>query len=260
MRFFSLEHIEQEDFLAGIFNRYMDALSTLDTMSRPAGPICDLFSDDSKMIEYRLSKAQRLQYLTHLSHSLHSLHGQAHAAIKLLNSYIYDYQYDPLKFAMENRVKLIEKYGNDDDGPELTEDWQYLESYSFVYELRQHFEHEDRPNDELLGTSTKKDFEYFSTLVRNATAFSPFKFFREEGVNVQPHIIKEGKPTAMSLGDEIEFEMNEDLNNDKVAKNFETFIDDAEKMAGIVEKMEVRESNQKEANYLFGMLFKFINP
>lgn len=260
-RYYSLIPIEQTDILAGILNNYMDALYSPDIMSRPVGAMSDYFSSQTENVEFRLSCARMSHQLIKLCDSLHSLYNHTNQAKDLVKQYINEYNCDYMKYAQANRVNMINKYGPDDDGPDLTDDWQYLKGYSFVSDLRQHFEHEDRPNDELIGSSSKKDFEPFSILVKNATSLSPFKALQESsGKEIQLHKFNEsGERVPMSTADRIEQEINEDINNERVVHLFETFLDHGQQMAEFVQGIEDQKDNKVEAQRLLGMLYHFVS-
>jgi hypothetical protein len=175
-----------------------------------------------------------------LSNSLTDLHQNIHWAIKNLTTFFTEYEGDLQRYAIENRLKVIDEFGSDDEtdwqedgvdeeGPKwkvaYKDDAESLASYTLHHDLQQYFTGSDT-RGEKIGTSQAQDFRYFSEHVRRATEFNPFKLLRQFTGAELPvyHENEAGEMIAQTLGEQVEDELNEDLKNHSLVHFFEQVL------------------------------------
>lgn len=265
MRYFTLKHIKAEDNLALILNAYMKALSTIDQLSVPRetmGEYMRLLNERSSPQKRKTKSSEacsqlfdwrgpRFFMLQVLSNSLNDWHKNIEWAIKALTDFFEQYpDGDLTRYAIENRLRIIDEYGSDDES-DWEEDgfdeqgkqkWKVvykddaatLASYSLASDIEQYFTGSDS-SGEKIGTSHAPDYTYFTDLVRRESDFCPFKmmsavFGQEVPVYKQN---EEGDMVEQSLADRVESSINEDITNAHVIAWFELALEQSNYCVGL---------------------------
>lgn len=232
--------IESESKLAQLFNKVLEMHQTQMTMFGPYYECMSSFmqktnGNDSKVAE-TISQGKEIYYRTLvLENSLHGIHMSICVSIKLLKRYLNKYGADWENYAMSNRLQTIEKYGGEDYdydevGNVLSKTGiEALKEFTIKSELSNYigasFKDEINPGEvrgEGIGTSTIHDFSLIILTIENQTDFSIFKFFRKISDKPLPIYQKDenGNFRELNLADEVETEMNEDINNFRIALLF----------------------------------------
>jgi hypothetical protein len=265
MRYFTLKHIKAQDNLALILNAYMKALSTIDQLSVPRetmGEYMRLLNERSssqaretpsskeceQMFDWRGPRFFMLQVL---SNSLNDWHKNIGWAIKALTKFFEQYpDGDLTRYAIENRLRVIDEYGSDDE-TDWEEDgfdaqgeqkWKVvykddavaLANYSLANNIEQYFTGSDG-NGEKIGTSHAPDYAYFTSLVRRESDFCPLKMISAVFGKDLP-IYKQndaGEMVEQSLADQVESSINEDITNAHVIAWFELALVQANYCVGL---------------------------
>jgi len=242
-----LKKVEGDDRLAQLFNAYLKGLSTPAIMCEPTYYTMrelrelregTLEKKHKKMLNHSI---KNFYYLTVLGNSLHQIHSHVLGAIAELEGFFAQYGDNLLDYAADKRVKSLMECGSNDDEEALTdwyrdneadetEEWkavrktdpESLSHYSLHSELDWHFGGEGAGRGEYVGTSSESDFYPYTTLVENQSAFSFRKMF--EGFTGKPVAVSSLQPDGtlvpMSLGDQVEQELNEDLRGERVVVGF----------------------------------------
>jgi hypothetical protein len=237
-----LPKINSKDPLAGLFNTYLEGLSTLEIVFTPRETMreCRQAFERNHATEtskHTMTKQAQVFYeLTVLSNSLHGIHRSVVGAVALLEHFFTAYSGDLHRYAVANRLANLEEYGSDDDSdwyrddesneeeewkPVLKEDPQSLAYYTLHHELGAFFHgHESR--GEYIGTSGPADFAAYTRAVATQTDTSLRKMTSQLGDSelTISRLTPEGALTPVSLADQIEDELNEDIRNGRVADLF----------------------------------------
>lgn len=148
-------------------------------------------------------------------------------AIKHIDELENEYNSDLMYYAIQKRIANIEEYGgeesdfNPDGTVRFSKKRKELKSYSLKSYLSYHIRIKSSSvRGELIGESTKEDLSRFSDFVRRGTDFSFFKLWGQfTGSPLQlSRIDSEGNIKPFTLADQIEGEINEDIQNEKLAK------------------------------------------
>lgn len=239
-----LKNIEGTDKLAQLFNAYLKGLSTPSIMCDPCyttmAEVRGLRDGTLKKKHARMLKhsVKNFHNLTVLSNSLHHIHDHVLKAIAELEGFFDTYIDNLLDYAADKRVKSLMENGSNSDEEALT-DWyrdneadeteawkavrktdpESLKHYSLYQEMGWHFGIGDAGRGEYIGTSGPEDFEPYTRLVVNQSAFSFRKML--EGVSGREVQISrmqaDGSMVPMTLGDHVEAELNEDLAGERVS-------------------------------------------
>lgn len=265
MRYFTLKHIKETDNLALILNAYMKALSTIDQLSVPRetmGEYMRLLNErsspqkretpSSKACEQLFDwRAPRFFMLQVLSNSLNDWHKNIGWAIKALTDFFEQYpDGDLTRYAIENRLRCIDEYGSDDESDwekdgfdaQGEQKWKVvykddavaLADYSLANDIEQYFTGSEG-SEEKIGTSHAPDYTYFSTLVRQESAFCPLKMISAVfGKDLPTYKQNEaGEMVEQSLADQVESSINEDITNAHVIAWFELALKQSNYCAGL---------------------------
>ena len=242
-----LKKVAGDDRLAQLFNAYLKGLSTPAIMCEPTYYTMrevrelregTLKKKQKKMLRHSI---QNFYHLTVLGNSLHQIHSHVLGAIAELEAFFTEYGDNLLDYAADKRVKSLLENGSNDEEEALTdwyrdneadetEEWKpirktdadSLKHYSLHSELEWHFGGPGVGRGEYVGTSRAEDFEPYTTLVGNQSAFSFRKMlvsFSGKEVTIsrqQP----DGSMEPMSLGDHVEQELNQDLVSERVVVGF----------------------------------------
>ncbi|TGE03339.1 hypothetical protein [Hymenobacter fodinae] len=237
-----LPKITAQDPLAGLFNAYMEGLSTLEIVFTPRETMHECRQAFARNTvregsHHTMAKQAQVFYeLTVLGTSLHGIHRSVVGAITLLQDFFTTYGGDLHRYAVANRLASLQEYGSDDETdwyrddeddeneewkPVLKEDEQSLVYYTLRHELTVFFTgHESR--GEYIGTSGPEDFAPYTRAVATQTDTSLRKMTGYPGgpeLTVS-QLTPEGELIPMSLADQIEDELNEDLRNQRLADTF----------------------------------------
>lgn len=245
MRYDLLKKIDATDSLAQLFNQYLKSLSTLAIMAEPSyvtmSEVRTLYTKGGKAKDRNHLRHSATRYfeLTVLRNSLHDLHQYVIEAIGLLESFFTQYEGDLTRYAIENRMRIIDEYGSEDESDWYRDDeanekeaWKVvykdddesLKHYTLHAELGHYFGTETR--GEHIGTSNPSDFYPYTTMVEQQSAFSFRKmlsgaFGKEVTIT---RVDEDGNQCPMSLADHIEDEMNEDIRSADLVRRFDTTL------------------------------------
>lgn len=243
MRFRTLEKIKAEDNLARLFNAYIKGLSTINIFSTPHETMRECrqaFSREKrgrgKSEDSIRDSAQRFYELTIVGNALLGIHSSVTEGIQLLQDFFTTYDGDLKRYAIERRIKIIDEYGSDDptdwyrdNEADESEEWKVtykddeesIKSYTLYSDLGGSF-HGHETRGEYIGTSGPEDFIVYSTLVKHDSDFSFRKMFAAAGHDIPVYRKQEdGQMVPMSLGEQIESELNEDIRNGRVVEFFD---------------------------------------
>ncbi|MGI4872103.1 MAG: hypothetical protein ACRYFX_13105 [Janthinobacterium lividum] len=250
MRYFTLESIKAEDNLALILNAYLKSLNTLDQLSVPRetmGQYMRLLRERSKPNPSEESnqcfdwRGPRFFMLQVLSNSFNDWHKNIGWAIKALTEFFEQYDGDLTRYAIENRMRVLEEYGSDDDADynedgstRYRDDAASLAHYTLGRDLEQYFTGSDG-SGEKIGTSHAADYNYFTDLVRRETEFSPFRVMSNIlGQDLPVYRENEqGEMVERSLADRLEDDLNEEITNAHVVAWFELALVEANHCVGL---------------------------
>lgn len=230
MRYDLLQKIAATDPLAALFNQYLKGLSTLAVLAEPSyvtmAEVRTRYANtaEPKDLEDLKHSTRRFFELTVLRNSLHALHGYVLEAIAVLESFFAEYQGDLTRYAVENRLRLIEEYGSDEESDwyrnneaDESEPWKVvckddpasLKSYTLYTELDRFFGADTR--GEHIGTSGPTDFYPYTTMVQQQSEFS-FRKLAEGVWNTElVQVGEDGSTSPIPLADHLEREMNTDI-------------------------------------------------
>lgn len=245
MRYDLLKKIDAADPLACLFNEYLKGLSTLAIMSEP----CYVTMAEVRALLLKTGKARDRNHLRHsarryfeltvLRNSLHDIHQHVVESIALLERFFADYGGDLQRYAIENRLRLIDEYGSDeesdwyrDNEADESEKWKVaykddaesLKHYTLHADLGLHFGSDSR--GEHLGTSGPDDFYPYTTMVQQQSEFSFRKMlnsFTKQEVTFT-RLAEDGSELPMTLADHLEEEMNEDIRSNDLVLRFDTVL------------------------------------
>lgn len=232
--FFSLSHafINDDSKLSNLYEKYLDILFKATPMSWDSyASLSEAKSEGTEI--YKMSSALTLHNKLLVWQSFLGIINSAKESIKIIDEFENDYNSDLIHYAAQKRIDLIDKWGGDEK--DFTEsgdirfstDEKDLAFYNIKYYLSNHIEIEaSNFRGEKVGSSMIDDLEYTNLFVKNATDFDIFKFFRQNGHNIQPLTrFPDGTMKPLTLADEIELEINKDIANqsviDAVAKTLE---------------------------------------
>jgi hypothetical protein len=259
MRHRILEPLTATDNLALLFNAYQRGLSTFDmvTVPRESMRACNaLFTQQEagKLPKYPISdQARRYYEMTVLSNSLHGLHRSVTGALQLLTTFLTTYELDLTRYAAENRMRTIDEFGSEDESdwePDgfdeegqiwkvtYKDDPESLAPYTLHHDLAQFFASSE-DQGERIGTSRAQDYAVYTHAVATQTELSLRKFFSQVMgkditiTQVQP----DGELVPMSLADQIEDELNEDIVNANLTAEFNAVLTKCEELAQIYHTM-----------------------
>ncbi len=245
MRYDLLQKIAATDPLALLFNQYLKGLSTLAIMAEPSyvtmAEVHTLYTKGGKARDrnHLRHSTRRFFELTVLRNSLHDLHRHVLDAINLLESFFAQYEGDLTRYAIENRLRVIDEYGSEDESDWYREDeanekepWKVaykddaesLKHYTLHAELAHYFGTETR--GEHIGTSGPDAFYPYTTMVQQQSEFSFRKMlsaFTKQEVTFT-RVAEDGTQSPMTLADHIEDEMNEDIRSADLVLRFDTVL------------------------------------
>jgi hypothetical protein len=233
--FFSLEHafIDDDSKLAIVYAKYLETL--FDATRTSWDSWMSLSEAKSEFKESRVLTSSFILYNKLLVwQSFLSIIDSAKESIKNINLFEQEYNSDLINYAAQNRIECIKEYGGGDDD-DYNEDGSVrfsikeddLAPYTLKKDLSIHIDIEMSDcRGEKIGSSTIEDMDYTNIFVKNATEFSFFKFLRENGSSTQLTVLcPDGTMKPVTMADEIEREMNEDITNENtieiVAKTLE---------------------------------------
>lgn len=238
-----LKPVEGPEPLAHLFNAYLQGLSTPCVMCEPCyttmAEVRQLKDNALKPKHKRMLKhsVKNFYALTVLGNSLRHIHQHVVAAITELDAFFATYGGDLFQYAVDKRQQSIMENGSDDESDwyrdneaDETEDWKVtrktdpesLRHYTLHAELAWHFGGPDVGRGEYIGTSGPEAFEPYTTLVANQSAFS-FRKFLAHFSDKTPQISRlqpDGSLVPMSLGDQVEEEVNQDLRGEQTTLHF----------------------------------------
>ncbi|MBW3128854.1 hypothetical protein [Hymenobacter profundi] len=244
-----LRPIKADDPLAQLFNRYQQGLSTIEIVFTPRETMreCrEAFETDKRKPTSKHSMARQAKVfyeLTVLGNALRGIHRSVVGAVALLEDFFTTYQGDLQRYAIENRLASLEKYGSDEDDDwqetgELDEEgnpqWQAvykddpasLTYYTLHHELGAFF-HGHETRGEYIGTSGPEDFAAYTQAVATQTDVSLRKMLGRSPGNTELTVYQQGENGEMqplSLADQIEDELNEDIENARLADTFTSIL------------------------------------
>ena len=241
----ALPRLKSGTQLAAVLNAYLKGLSTVDIITQPHDcmAVCrKAFTGPPSKKECKTARRLAAEYyqLVTLGNSLRHYEWAAVGALELLDKLFGEYAGDADGYAIENRMHCIKEYGSDDES-----DWEQngfdadgpvwvarrksaaesTEHYGIFAELARFFPgNSDR--SECLGSSEVTDYSHFTIVVRKKTEFGINKMFA--GFFGKPltmyHKAENGDMVPMTMADEIESELNEDIHNASVSEAFDTVI------------------------------------
>lgn len=241
----ALPRLKSKTKLAAVLNAYMKGLSTVDIMTQPYDCMAECrksFTGQASKKECKSAHHKSTEYyqLVALGISLRHYEWAAVGALEVMDKLFSDCGGDADRFAVENRLQCLAKYGSDDDtdwmqdgfnadGPvwvptQKTAD-EAAEHYGIFTELARFFPG-NGTRGEYLGSSEVTDFFHFTVVVRKKTEFGINKMFA--GFFGKPLPLyrqdENGEMVQMTMADEIESELNEDIRNASVSDAFDTVI------------------------------------
>lgn len=241
----ALPRIKSKTRLAAVLNAYMKGLSTVDIMTQPYDCMAACrkeFSGQASKKKCKAAQHKSAEYyqLVALGISLRHYEWAAVGALEVLDKLFNEFGGDPDLFAVANRLQCIAEYGSDDDtdwvqdgfnaegpvwAPTQKTGAESAKHYGIVAELARFFPG-NGTRGEYLGSSAVTDFSHFTIVVRKQTEFSINKLFT--GFLGKPltmyHKAENGDMVPMTMADEIESELNEDIHNASVSEAFDTVI------------------------------------
>jgi len=180
-------------------------------------------------------RCERYYRLVILAKGLKQLHQAVEESALLVRKYLEEFDGRWLYFATAHRAVSIAGYGSDDeddynaDGSvRYTEDPGKLSTYT-LYDQLSHYiggnYHEQGANCQVrgegIGSSSVEDFADLISLVKHESEFSVTKFFAAQH---KPLTIyredEQGQLVPISLADQIEAELNDDIRNTHIANTF----------------------------------------
>lgn len=264
-RFKMLNQLAPVDNLALLFNDYMKGLDTLALMADPC------YTTMAEVREYTITKpntkaakayrhgAKRHYELLILGWSLESIHDNVAKAIALLEGFYTTYDENLLAYAIENRVKIIDEYGSDDqtdwqeDGLDeqgqqkwkvtVKTDTESLKHYTLHEELGSFFGGESSGRGEYIGTSTYEDFYPNTSLVEQQSEFSFRKMAQGAWGATLVQVAEDGSTAPIPVADHIEAEMNTDIKAADVVARFNGVLQLAWLMRSFYLKMDPYDFN-----------------
>ncbi|MBX0293139.1 hypothetical protein K3G63_22025 [Hymenobacter sp. HSC-4F20] len=123
MHYRILEPIQAEDNLAQLFNAYTRGLSTYEIVTVPRETMREYQQEMKQELEAEdldtpsaiVERSLRYYELAVLRNALHGLHQSVVQAVGTLHSFFTTYEGDLQRFAIENRIKTLEQYGDGED-------------------------------------------------------------------------------------------------------------------------------------------------
>ncbi len=235
----------EKDQLASFFNIYIDKLDNLVMLAMPQDTMQEYVFGPNKDPR----RAERTYETILLGRSLSGMHWSAFQALEQLTALFDTHGGDPKAFAIANRLESLEACGSDDDTDWYKEnpadensqwlvvhkeDNESLAPYTIHAALADFF-----PGGEIrgeaIGTSSPDAFASFNNLIVNRTDFSFRKMWGQFTGNA-PEVCRvddEGAAVPVPLGDQIEEEMNEDINNKAFVEAFDNVIGAFRSMAAV---------------------------
>jgi hypothetical protein len=230
------------DLLARLFNLYIDKLDTLVAIAEPNETMQEYIFQSIGGV--RSEKTRRTYEVLLLGKSLRDIHYSAFQALELLEEARTEYKWDLKGFAVQRRLDNLdcapEEYEFDDSDFEedgLNEEGEPAWKVVFKDDeesLRQHTLREElslymigsRLHGEALGTSGADAFADFTRIVRSKTDLSFRKFWKEATGHEIPlsRMKEDGSFEPVSIAEQIEEEINEDVKNNALADTFEQVI------------------------------------
>ena len=227
MPFHLLKPIQADDNLASLFNAYLRGLSTISIIAMPRETMHEFALEPHEDID----QEKRLYGLLVLHRSLRDLHHCILEAIRTLDDFFDTFHGDFVAYAAINRIQAVwQGFGEEDDWglddlPIYKEDEDSLHGYTVHADLQGYFPGSACAGEKI-GTSGPEAYAAFSELVVHQTDFSIRKFFSEE-LGAEISIFKQdevGSFSPLSLADQIEGEINEDLNNARLVQEFNSAL------------------------------------
>lgn len=246
MRYRILEPIQADDTLAQLFNAYFRGLSTYEIVTVPRETMHEYQQEMKQELEAEavdtpsaiIGRSLRYYQLVVLRNTLHGLHRSVVHALDTLQHFFAIYEGDLKRFAIENRIKVLQENGDGEDDdwewsgegdkddatawkPTYKEDADSIRPYSLHEELAGCFAGYDG-REEYIGTSALADFEMFSQIVATQTELSFRRIMSSRlGEDIPVYRVEPGEELApLSLADQIEHELNEDLANAQIVERF----------------------------------------
>jgi len=246
MRYRILEPLQADDTLAQLFNTYLRGLSTYEIVTVPRETMREYQQEMKQELEAEaidtpsslIDRSLRYYELVVLRNSLHGLHRNVVHALGTLHRFFTTYEGDLKRFAIENRIRSLQEYGDGEDGdwewsgegdkddtatwkPTYKDDPESIRPYSLHQELAGCFDGYDG-REEYIGTSSPAHFEMFSQIVATQTELSFRRIMGSRlGEDIPVYRAEPGGELApLSLADQIEHELNEDLANARIVERF----------------------------------------
>lgn len=247
--------IKAETNLAKLFNKYLDLLSTIEMVSFPT---FISMKDRQENIKLKPENADRMSSriydLIIVNNSLNGFYNQVVEAISLIEEFLYEYKGDWKYYASAKRFEFIQEHGSDDDSDfddngnvVFKDNNASLEYHTFHRRLGYCFDTEDNGRGEYLGTSSPDDFEEYTRLVMASSQFCITKFFASQGQKLQMHRQDEnGNMIPLTLGDEVEDEMNKDIQNRKIGMLFTFVLYHAKQLNDIFQQLDPYQDNHDD--------------
>jgi hypothetical protein len=250
MRYRVLEPIQADDALARLFNTYIRGLSTYEIVTIPRETMREYQQEMQQELKAEavdtpsaiIDRSLRYYELVVLRNSLHGLHRSVVRALGTLQNFFTTYEGDLKRFAIENRMRSLQEYGDGEDDdwewngegdkddnsawkPTYKDDAESIQPYSLHEELAGCFAGYDG-REEYIGTSAPADFEMFSQIVATQTELSFRRIMGSRlGEDIPVYRTEPGGTlTELSLADQIEHELNEDLANARLVERFKGLL------------------------------------
>ena len=260
-----LNQLAPVDNLALLFNEYMQGLDTLALMADPCYTtmaevrLHTVTKPRTKEAKSYRHCAKRHYELLILGWSLQSIHDNVLKAIALLEGFYATYDENLLAYAIENRLKIINEYGSDEesdweeDGLDeqdkqkwkvtVKTDPESLKHYTLHEELGSFFGGESAGRGEYVGTSAPEDFYPNTAMVEQQSEFSFRKIVQGAwGANLV-RVAEDGTTAPIPLADHIEDEMNTDIKAADVVTRFNGVLQLAWIMRNFFLKMDPYDLN-----------------
>lgn len=266
MPLFVLEPIKADTRLAALFNAYMHGLSTLAIFSTPRESMHECrvaFALEAKGKKRKISivdQAQRYYKLTVLGTSLRSLYWCIEQAHALLTRFYTEHGGDLTAYAVANRRETLSEYGGGEDAdwyhtgtgnPDAGEGWEVtdttdptrLAEYGLHESLAIYFANKESHGD-YIGTSAPIDFHQFTVMVEHQTDFAPHKMFAAVAGQALPtyQLNENGEMIPLSVIDQIEHEINEDIANERLTTYFNALLNACQYSAELYAAIQPNES------------------
>lgn len=249
MRSTILKKIEAATPLAQLFNAYLKGLRSLEIIALPHLTMRETrqaFAAESRGEDSAFSVTEQAQCyfeLTVASNTLNSLYSCIEGAANKLTEFFTLYGGDLGSYAAANRRHCLSEYGSDDPAdwqwkyptepdPNEPEGWEIaptsdhtrLKPYTLYEELAQLFPDAHRLG-EFIGTSSPEDFTTLTAHLIQQTETSFRRIMADIGQQVPICRQNEaGELIPVSLGDQIEQELNEDIANNALAEAFNAVL------------------------------------